>query len=281
VIFGTCVAMAAWSWWEARIGGYEGLPVNTLGQIVGDLLLMGIVAPLADFRRPSAGRDRRQAPPMLETLAQAGHRVQVLDVRMCLPDFAVGPAEPPGGPAGLARAVGSALDNDACVEILLPDPDAPVSAATARELGLDPEAYRRSLRCLVDDLAALSAHSRSGRLDVRVFTEQVSVSIIRCDEQFWAALHPQGAPNSTPYLSLEHGGHNARALQSYFDRLHAAAQTTPRSHRTAPHRCPHTRHTRSIGHAHDTWRSRTLVASVAGGSTARCCWTAPNDGRLV
>jgi hypothetical protein len=244
LIFGGCVAAAAWSWWEARIGGYAGLPVNTLGQILGDVLLMGIVAPLAALRRRPDRIDRRPVPPVLEALARATHRIQVLDVRMCLPEFALGTADPPGGCGGVARALESALGNDVCVEILLPDPDAPVCATTARDLGVTPEEYRSSLRCLVDDLAALPGRSDAGRLDVRVYTEQVSVSIIRCDEYFWAALHPHGALTAAPYLSLEHGGHNARALQSYFDRLHASARVTPHPRRAVPRRCAHPRHPR-------------------------------------
>lgn len=243
LVFGTCVAAAAWSWWQARIGGYAGLPVNTLGQILGDLLLMGLAAPLANLRWPAAERARRRTPPILDTLAQARHRIQMLDVRMCLPEFTQGAAGPPAAPGGVARALESALGNDACVEVLLPDPDAPVCATTARELGVAPETYRSSLRCLVDDLAALPGQSVSGRLDVRVYTEHVSVSMIRCDEHFWAALEPQGT-TTTPYLALEHGGQNARDLQSYFDRLRASARMTPRPRRAASRRCPHPRHTR-------------------------------------
>ena len=243
LIFGACVAAAAWSWWEAQIGGYAGLPVNTLGQILGDLLLMGIVAPLANLRWPEAERGDRAAPPILDALAEAKHRIQVLDVRMCLPEFALGTPEPLVARSGVARALESALGNDACVEVLLPDPDAPVCATTARELGVAPETYRKSLRCLVDDLAALPGRSLPGRLDVRVYTEHVSVSMIRCDEHFWAALDPQGT-TTAPYLALEHGGENAVDLQSYFDRLRASARMTPRPRHTASGRCSHPRHTR-------------------------------------
>ena len=247
LIFAVCVVAAAWSWWQARIGGYAGLPVNTLGQILGDLLLMGLVAPLANLRRPAAERGRGPSAPILDTLAQAKHRIQLLDVRMCLPDFTQSPAgrSVAAGSSGVARALESALGNDVCVEVLLPDPDAPVCTTTARELGVAPEAYRRSLRCLVDDLATLPGPSLSGRLDVRVYTEHVSVSMIRCDEHFWAALDPQGT-TTTPYLALEHGGQNARDLQSYFERLRASARMTPRPRRAAPRHCPHPRHTRGV-----------------------------------
>ena len=121
MVFGVCVAAAAWSWWQAQIGGYAGLPVNTLGQILGDLLLMGLVAPLAKLRWPAAERGRRSNPPILDTLARARHRIQVLDVRMCLPEFTQGTAGRPAVSSGVARALESALGNDACVEVLLPD----------------------------------------------------------------------------------------------------------------------------------------------------------------
>ena len=244
LIFGVCVVAAAWSWWQARIGGYAGLPVNTLGQILGDLLLMGLVAPLANLRWPAAERGRRPTPPILDALARAKHRIQLLDVRMCLPEFTQSAAGPcAAGSSGVARALESALGNDVCVEVLLPDPDAPVCTTTARKLGVAPETYRTSLRCLVDDLAALPGQSLSGRLDVRVYTEHVSVSMIRCDEHFWAALDPQGT-TTTPYLALEHGGQNAKDLQSYFDRLRASARTTPRPRRATSRHCPHPRRVR-------------------------------------
>jgi hypothetical protein len=53
------------------------------------------------------------------------------------------------------------------------------------------------------------------------------VSVVRCDGRIWASLHP-GKPTATAYLALDRGCENARTLQAYFDRLHAAARLAGR-----------------------------------------------------
>jgi hypothetical protein len=200
-LFGLCLSLLGWTWWDARAGGYAGLAVNTLGQIIGDVLLMGLVAPIGiRLRRRARTRD----PALMDVIARARHRVQLLDLEVCL------------HPA-LPRAVGAALANDACVEILLPEPDAP---------GV-PDGYREQLRGLLDHLNALwrsggdaAASRRSGRLDVRLYRGPAAVSIVRCDGRIWASLHPD-RPTGSAYLAFGRDCANARALRAHFDRLHA------------------------------------------------------------
>ena len=213
-MFGLCLSLLGWTWWDARAGGYAGLAVNTLGQIIGDVLLMGLVAPVGiRLRRRARTRD----PALVDAIARAKHRVQLLDLEVCL------------HPA-LPRAVGAALANDACVEILLPEPDAPSAL----------EGYPERLRDLLDRLDALrrsggdaAASGRSGRLDVRLYRGPAAVSIVRCDGRIWASLHPDG-PTGSAYLALDAGCANARALRAHFDRLHAEGLPPARA---APHWC--------------------------------------------
>lgn len=200
-LFGLCVSLLGWTWWDARAGGYAGLAVNTLGQIIGDVLLMGLVAPIGLRRRR---RMRTSDPALMGVIARAKHRVQLLDLAVCL------------HPA-LPRAVAAALANDACVEILLPVPDTP---------GV-PDDYRDRLPVLLDALRALrrsggdaAGPGRSGRLDVRLYRGPAAVSIVRCDGRIWASLHPD-RPSGSAYLALDRDCANARALRAHFDRLHA------------------------------------------------------------
>lgn len=199
-LFGLCLTLLGWTWWDARAGGYAGLAVNTLGQIIGDVLLMGLVAPVGIRRRR---RVRGRDPALMDVIARAGHRIQLLDLEVCL------------HPA-LPRTLAAALANDACVEILLPEPDAP---------GV-PEGYAERLRGLLEDFNALRPASagasaqRSGRLEVRLYRGPAAVSIVRCDGRIWASLHPD-RPTGSAYLALDQDCANARALRDHFDRLHA------------------------------------------------------------
>lgn len=208
-LFGLCLSLLGWTWWDARAGGYAGLAVNTLGQIIGDVLLMGLVAPIGIRRRRRA---RTGDPALVDAIARARHRVQLLDLEVCL------------HPA-LPRAVGAALANDACVEILLPEPDVP---------GV-PDGYPERLRGLLDALSTLrrsggdaAASGRSGRLDVRLYRGPAAVSIVRCDGRIWASLHPD-RPTGSAYLALDRDCANARTLRAYFDRLHAEGLRAPPS----------------------------------------------------
>ena len=189
---------------------------------------MGLVAPVGNRRR--AGQIGRPTGirALVDALSQAKHRIQLLDLQICLAQFAPSAPDRPAFagetcPGELARALGSALDNDVCVEILLPDPDAPSSDQAAWHLGLDPDHYRRSLRLLSADLATLPGRAHAGRLDLRLYAVPAAASIVRCDEQVWASLYQEGAPGTAVYLGLGRRSENARALQSYFNRLHATA----------------------------------------------------------
>ena len=237
VMLGLCLSLLGWTWWDARAGGYAGLAVNTLGQIIGDVLLMGLVAPVGfRLRRRARTRD----PALIDAIGRAKHRVQLLDLEACF------------HPA-LPRAVRSALANDACVEILLPEPDAP---------GV-PEGYPERLRDLLGRLDALrrsggdaAASGRSGRLDVRLYRGPAAVSIVRCDGRIWASLHPDH-PTGSAYLALDADCANARALRAHFDRLHADGLPPARA---APYLCS--------------------VLSSAGSSSARSSNTGPSSTGL-
>lgn len=244
-VFCICTVLAGWTWWDAQVGGYAGLPVNTLAQIVGDLILMGLLAPLARHRRRKGRRDHRHdettgVRTLLQRLSDATHRIQVLDSRICLPPLDAMPAVRNGHTlcdraafrTELGGALKAALDNDVCVEILLPDPESPCSCSIARRLGIEPGFYRQSLSLLLDDLDSVSRDAQSGRLDLRLYTEPATVSIVRCDEWIWASLDPDGASDAPGYLEVDQGCENGRTLQAYFNRLHAAAHIPARGRRS-------------------------------------------------
>ena len=243
-MFGLCLSLLGWTWWDARAGGYAGLAVNTLGQIIGDVLLMGLVAPVGIRLRRRA---RTRGPALTDAIARAKHRVQLLDLDVCL------------HPA-LPRAVRAALANDACVEILLPEPGAP---------GV-PEGYPGRLRDLLDRLDALrrsggeaAASGRSGRLDIRLYRGPAAVSIVRCDGRIWASLHPDG-PTGSAYLALDADCANARALRAHFDRLHAEGLPPARA-------APDLRGVSSSAASSSTTSSNTAPSNTAPSSTGLSC----------
>src|SRR5436305_7557789 len=102
---------------------------------------MGLVAPLArrDRARDRGTEPAAAAPSPLGALARAAHRIQLLDVRLCFPQLAAAPragelqpsqsssvsrdgaAAAASSSSSLQVALSSAIANDACVEILLPD----------------------------------------------------------------------------------------------------------------------------------------------------------------
>lgn len=248
-LFGLCLSLLGWTWWDARAGGYAGLAVNTLGQIIGDVLLMGLVAPIGLRRRR---RVRTSDPALMGVIARAKHRVQLLDLAVCL------------HPA-LPRTVGAALANDACVEILLPEPDTP---------GV-PDDYRDRLTVLLNALRALrrsggdaAGPGRSGRLDVRLYRGPAAVSIVRCDGRIWASLHPD-RPSGSAYLALDRDCDNARALRAHFDRLHAEGLPPARA-------APGPAAVSSRTDSSSTESSRTVSTSTASTSTASTSAVSPS-----
>lgn len=57
-----CLVLTGWLCWDARTDHYAGLPINTAGQILGDLLTAGLVAPIAYRRRSRpSGSHRSEA----------------------------------------------------------------------------------------------------------------------------------------------------------------------------------------------------------------------------
>ena len=115
------------------------------------------------------------------------------------------------------------------MEILLPDPEESAGLDLAHRLGIRPALYRGALSRLVEDLDALSAGTESGRLDLRLYAEPSSVSLVRCDQQVWVSLHPEGAPEAIDYLVLDQAGENTQVVQSYFNRLYATARSPKRT----------------------------------------------------
>jgi hypothetical protein len=243
--FGLCATLAGWSWWSAQASGYAGLPVNTLGQITGDLILMGLVAPMArrDLSRDRGAESMTAGPSPLGALARAAHRIQLLDVRLCLPQLTAAAAarhpvprqssgsSPTSRDSVLAAAdhslqfaLSSAIANDACVEILLPDPEESAGLDFVQRFGVLPAHYRGALSQFVKDLDALSAAAESGRLDVRLYAEPSSVSLVRCDQRIWMSLHPEGPADASDYLTLDQAGENTQVLQAYFNRLYTTAR---------------------------------------------------------
>jgi hypothetical protein len=61
----TCLVLTACLWWDAQVDHYTGLPINTIGQILGDLLTAGLVAPLVYRRKSLLPR-----PRLRETIAR-------------------------------------------------------------------------------------------------------------------------------------------------------------------------------------------------------------------
>jgi hypothetical protein len=214
--FVLCVALAAWTWWSAQADGYTGLSINILGQITGDVLLMGLIAPLAGRARPECTAERGEAFPA-GAPAAARRRVQLLDPRICLPRICA------GGRASLVHELRTALENDTSVEILLPDPGAPASRAAARRLGLEPRVYVRCLEGLLEELFAACANAPAGQFGLRLYTDPVDLCFVRCDERIWASLTPEGDAASPEYFALDRRCAAARLLQSYFKRLYVGA----------------------------------------------------------
>lgn len=227
--FGLCAALTGWSWWTAQADGYVGLPVNTLGQIIGDLLLMGLIAPLA--RRDRAGGSAEpETDPTPAALAKAAH-IQLLDVGFCFPDLAgefpgAAGTQAPDRRDSVVDALCTALENNARIELLLPDPDTSAGLDAARRLCVEPDFYRKALNRLIIDLASVSGAVDIGGLELRLYAEPTHISVIRCDGRIWTALNVGGLYGTpTAYLVLDQGSGNARALVSYVNRLYATARS--------------------------------------------------------
>jgi hypothetical protein len=230
--FGLCFFLVVWTWWDAQASGYAGLPVNMLGQVIGDFLLMGLATPLGSqsrTRRPRAdGADRS----VLGALTHATRRIQLLDLGICLapPIRSLPDRNSDGidhGEATLTGALAEALENNVRVEVLLPAADAPSGRQAARELGLGIDAYRQRLALFHQNLAEAAERACAGVLIVRYYDQPTAVSLVRCDDLMLASLHCGELRSTHPYLSIDHDSENARALRSYFDRLYAESNSSP------------------------------------------------------
>lgn len=228
--FGLCAALTGWSWWTAQANGYVGLPVNTLGQIIGDLLLMGLIAPLARRDWTGGSAPEPDVDPTPAALVKAAH-IQLLDLEFCFPDLAGESPSPadtgaPGRRDTIVDALRTALENNARIELLLPDPNTPAGLDAAHRLGIEPDFYRKALNRLLVDLDIASRAVDAGMLELRLYAEPTHISVIRCDGWIWTALHVGGSSRApAAYLVLDQGSANARALLSYVNRLYAAARS--------------------------------------------------------
>lgn len=226
----SCLALIGWLWWDSQTADYAGLPVNTVGQILGDLLLMGLAPLAAALRRSRASWRSSAGQNRWADIAAARYRVQLLDIRSSFHGIAGLPPERAQREADdrrsdLLRALASALGNGARAEILLPDPDAASTARVAIDLAIAPDIYLSFLRALLNGMATLQRAYPRDRLELRLYASPAAVSMTRCDQRTWVYLNP---PISTAeaYLAFDAPSANAGALQTYFNHLSAGARTS-------------------------------------------------------
>lgn len=228
--FAACLALIAWLWWDSQIAGYAGLPVNTVGQILGNVLLAGLGPLAAACRRSRARWPRSVSHSRSADIAAARHRVQLLDVRSSFLGIAgLSPQraqrEADGRRHELLRALSSALENGARAEILLPDPEAPSTARVAVELAVAPDVYLSFLRTLLNGMALLQRAYPPDRLSLRLYAAPAAISMTRCDQRTWVYLNPP-VSTSDAYLTFDAVSANASTLQTYFNHLSAGARTS-------------------------------------------------------
>lgn len=209
-----CAAVLGMMWSDASAEQYSGLPINVLGQITGDLIMMGIALPVVLLRRPREER-HEGALGTVELAAQLNRttrRIQLLEVASAL--F---PAAQDDRGAILA-ALRAALSRDVTVEILLPQP----AQAAGRDDWIDPPA-----RTVEEDLEYLRDEVPTGILDVQHYRETAPLALARCDDRLWitfTATEKLGgaatvADAERSFLCLDARTRNARAVALYFARL--------------------------------------------------------------
>ncbi|HEV3169183.1 MAG TPA: hypothetical protein VGZ32_02530 [Actinocrinis sp.] len=221
-----CLVAMAWVVRDSQIDGYVGLPVNTLGQIVGDLLLAVIAGPvavgyhLAQHTRPHPIGD------LPTRIASAKHRIQLLDATGCLLSWSNVPVR---GTSRTERectrdriigALREALERDVAIEILMPDPGI-AQPRVLRALGFTAAAHRELSETARAELEALYDAVPHGRLDIRTSQRWPTLALVRCDARMWVTLPSDGMPGSSPlYLEFGARSHNARALAAHFNELY-------------------------------------------------------------
>jgi hypothetical protein len=219
----------AWVVRDSQIDGYVGLPVNTLGQIVGDLLLAAIAGPVAVGYHVAQHTRPHPIGDLPARIASAKHRVQLLDATGCLLSWSTAPVR---GTSRTERectrdriiaALRAALERDVAVEILLPEP-AIAQPKTLRALGFTAAAHRELSETARVELEALHDAVPYGRLDIRISQRWPTLALVRCDARVWITLPSDGMPGSSP-LCLEFGvrSPNARALAAHFNELYRSA----------------------------------------------------------
>ena len=221
-----CLAVIGWVWWDSQVDGYSGLPVNTLGQIIGDLILAALAGPVALGYRFARHERMRPAGDVVARIARARNRVQLLDATGCLLSWSEAPArtadrpDPGRGRERLVAALRAALERDVAVEVLLPTPGLAQSRGVPRTLGLSPAALRDLAEDAEADLYALFDEVPAGRLEVRYSQKWPALAMLRCDDRLWVTVRPEGLPGSPP-LCLEFGARtdNARAVAAHFNDL--------------------------------------------------------------
>lgn len=221
-----CLAAVGWVWWASQADGYNGLPVNTLGQIIGDLLLAALAGPVALGWRFTRDERARPAGDVAARIARARHRVQLLDVTGCLLSWSEFPARAADRPeldrarAGIVAALRAALERDVSVEILLPAPGLAQARGVPRALGLSAGGLRDLADEAETDLCDLADEVPAGRLDLRYSRKMPLLAMLRCDDRVWVSLRPDGLPGAAP-LRLEFGARtgNARAVAAHFNDL--------------------------------------------------------------
>lgn len=221
-----CLAVVGWVWWDSQADGYTGLPVNTLGQIIGDLILAALAGPVALGYRFTRTERARAAGSVADRIAKARHRVQLLDVTGCLlswsevPPRAADRSELDRRRAQIVAAVRTALERDVAVEILLPAPGLAQSRGVPRALGLSAGTLRDLVEVAETDLWALFDEVPAGHLDIRCSQKWPALAMVRCDDRVWVWLRPDGLPGAAP-LCLEFGTRtgNARAVAAHFNDL--------------------------------------------------------------
>ena len=216
--FLSCVVLTVWAWWAAQESGYAGLPVNVLAQITGDLVLMGLLAPAVRLAGPECTENAAPMPSHGRSLATARHCVQLLDSPTLLRQLC------DDGSTSLVRDLRTALANDIRVEILLPDPTGQAGRVAASRLGIEPGGYGRRLTRLLDELGTGLAQAQWRGLDLRLYPDPVDVCFIRCDESIWVSMHPNSQARTPNYFPLDRRCGTAALFQTYFERLHSAAQ---------------------------------------------------------
>lgn len=274
VAISACAAVLGMMWSDSSAEEYSGLPINVLGQITGDLVMMGIAFPVVLPRRPREER-HEGALGTVELAAQLNHttrRIQLLEVASAL--F---PAAQDDRGAILA-ALRAALSRDVTVEILLPEP--------ARSAGRDGR-IGQPTRTVEEDLVYLRDEVPTGILDVQHYRETPPLALARCDDRLWITFTATeqfgaaaaGADPERSFLCLDTRTHNARAVTLYFARL-ADAGRCPRTRLNPARTGAPARLGAPRDRASASWQSTDGRRSAPARRNARPCRGGPMTGGI-